>query len=219
MFGWGQKKELPKVQLSLKGIKEKSKVLFIDDEEVDLIPLLQAEGWHVEQWKDVNSLTELESGKYDLIFLDIGGVGRKFSPEEEGFRILKRIKSINPSVLIVSYSGQRFDSTKSEFWALADGNLSKSSGAIKAIELLEDLLKQKFTSTYLWNEALEILKGHGMSETDIEKVKQNIIKKEEPKKIEEKIKSLFGTESSFQIVLGTISKIVMILKYMNGSGS
>lgn len=63
MFAWCTKKELPKIQLSMKGVREKSKVLFIDDEDVDLISLLQAEGWHVEHWKKVKSLTGLESGQ------------------------------------------------------------------------------------------------------------------------------------------------------------
>lgn len=213
-------KKIPAYKLPIDVIKEKAKILFIDDEDVDLIPLLQNEKWHVEHWKDVQSLQVLESGKYDLIFLDIGGVGKLYSPDEEGFGILKRLKKVNPSVMIVSYSGQSFDASKSDFWSLSDGNLSKSSGAIKAMELMEDLLKEKFTSQALWADLKSILASNNVPDQEVDRIESLIVsgkKKDVEHSIASLLKKQISSESTTQALLGLASKIIVILKYMNGA--
>ena len=53
------------------------RVLFIDDVLVPAVESLRKQGYDVEQVTDVDSLDELCSGKYQVIFFDVRGVGEK----------------------------------------------------------------------------------------------------------------------------------------------
>lgn len=220
MFFWSKKKEQIEFKLPMKDIKERANILFIDNEEVPLIETLQLEGWHVEHWIEVKSLKELEDGKFDLIFLDIGGIGKEYCPDEEGFGILKRIKTVNPSILIVAFSGLSFDATRAEFWALADATLSKSSGAIKAIELLEELLKKKYNSKELWNDFQQLLNINGYDPKCIKEIEKIIFDSGSNKESLEKLKKALQLASlsatSFNALLNIGSKIISIIKLVNG---
>lgn len=208
--------EVVELKLPIAQIKEKANILFIDDHQVDLIETLQLEGWHVEYWSDVRSLNDLESGKFDIIFLDIGGVGKDYSPLEEGFGILSRVKKINPSVLIVAYSGQSFDASKSQFWSKADASLSKSSGAIEAIELLESLLAKKYNSKVLWDDFLDLLKQQNVSEKNVNEIQKIIFGSRDSDSVS-KLKSalslisLGASTSNSLISIG--EKIILIVKH------
>ncbi len=205
---------MPEKSLPIEEIKKQSKILFIDDEDVALISILRKENWIVDHWKDVQSLTRLESGEFDLIFLDIGGVGQQYSPEKEGFGILERIKSQNPSVLVVAYSGLEFDFSKSKFWELADGKLSKTLGAIDAIELMEGLLKEKFSGINLWKDAVTLLQEQEIPDREIKKMESELCRSKNEKTIKALLEKHIKKESKLQNILGIIAKITMILKYL-----
>jgi DNA-binding NarL/FixJ family response regulator len=180
-----------KIPLSI--IKDRAKLLFIDDQDVELLGTLQTEGWHVEHWKDVQNFRDLEEGKFDLVFLDIGGIGKKYSPDKEGFGVLERLKKVNPSLIIVAYSGQEYDPEKLDFFNLADAKLSKGSGALKAIETIEQLLSEKWTLNELWRDIEVVLTGNQVSSKSTEKLKKdlsNLMKKDG--KSESGFRSLFS---------------------------
>lgn len=210
--------EIPDHSLPLDKIKERANILFIDDQKVDLIETLQLEGWHVEYWSDVRSLSDLESGKFDIIFLDIGGIGKEYSPEDEGFGILSRVKKVNPSVLVVAYSGRTFDVTKSQFWSIADDSLSKSAGAIDAIELLEGLLCKKFNTSLLWKDLSSILSSNNVNESTVRRIKNSLLTTKVERTDQNFENSLKTLSLSSNIAKSTLSiglKILLILKYYN----
>lgn len=122
IFNWFKKESLENIQVSidLNEIRKRARILFIDDEDVPQIKILKAEGFTIEHWKDIkNNLNKIEGGDYDIIFLDIAGVGERYS-REGAIGILKDIKKCNPAVIVIAFSGQKFDIEQTKFFKLAD---------------------------------------------------------------------------------------------------
>lgn len=134
--------------LAIETIKSLSSILVIDDHEVPFLVAMQSEGWRVTHWTDVRSLRDIEQGKYDLIFLDIQGVGVALG-DDEGFGVLKRLKQTVPGLPVVAYSSKRYDATSVEFWKLADETMLKSAGAITAMDKAESLLRKCWSADRL----------------------------------------------------------------------
>ncbi|NOT78276.1 MAG: hypothetical protein HOP07_04660 [Bacteriovoracaceae bacterium] len=207
MFSMFKSSKIVELKLPMPLIKERANILFIDNEKVELIETLQLEGWHVEYWDDVKSLKDLEEGKFDIIFLDIGGVGKAYAPTEEGFGILTRLKSVNPTVCVVAYSGMSFDASKAQFWAKADASLSKSAGAIDAIELLEELLTKKYNSKVLWDDFKSILKINHATDKQIELIQNAIFIDSKNSNKLEKLKVALSTISLSASTMGSLITI------------
>jgi CheY-like chemotaxis protein len=163
-----------KDRLPMSVIKDRARLLFIDDQPVPLVDLLQAEGWRVEYWKDVKTLQRLEDGSFDLVFLDIRGVGNAYSPDDEGLELIRRIKSRNPALILIAFTGETFDAEKTRFFQLADGQLNKSSGGLKAIEMVEELLAERWTGERLWDDVKSILRESGVPETQVSELEDKV---------------------------------------------
>lgn len=206
-FSWFEKKHTPSpANIDLAFMKKNCRILFIDDHDVPLIITLKNEGWCVDYWEDVKRMSDLESGQYDLIFLDIGGVGIEYSPKEEGLGILRRLKDANPSVLVIAYSSQEYDFEKQKFYEIADAKLSKSSGALQAMSTIEELLKKKWTIEHQLENIETILLLSKVEKKQIEAIKTILITKHDTKKFDSAIKGLK--------ISGTVITIVTKIAYL-----
>lgn len=110
--------------ISLDEIKKRGRILVIDDTDFTYQQLFIRDGYTIDKWDDVEELSKLESGYYDIILLDIQGVGRNES-EEQGFGILKHIHSVNPAQIIIAYSNADWALKYQTFFDLADAKLDK----------------------------------------------------------------------------------------------
>jgi len=179
--------------LPIEVARKKAKILVIDDEPESFpCDLLRKEGYSIECWRKVESLSPLEQAAYDIIILDIAGVAGDYA-KEDGLAVLEHLKKYNPSQIIVAFSGLTFDLSKTRFWKMADDSLSKPVDAIKCKEIIDQLLREKFTIEHYWNGVTSIFHGEGVSPEEIEKIEHKVakaIKGGNSKKLMEAIESV-----------------------------
>lgn len=110
--------------------------------------LFERDGYHVERWSEVKNFPQLTDGHYDLIFLDIHGVGLNESPDEQGLGILRHIKSSNPAQLVVMYSALPQNISARDVLLMADAVLDKDESYVRYKETTDRLLQRKWSPGY-----------------------------------------------------------------------
>ncbi len=99
----------------------------------------------MDKWDDLENLNDLEAGKFDVILLDIQGVGQIYSPQQQGLGIIRHLKSHNPAQVIVAYSNADWSLKYQEFFDMADASLSKNQDYFEFRTAIDKLLKARFS--------------------------------------------------------------------------
>lgn len=99
IFGNKNKKKFLKKSLS--DLKDKTRVLMIDDEKTDLVDSLISEGWHVKYMDDLDKYTNTDLIDAHIVCVDIKGVGKKLKIKEEGLGLIRNIKEKYPEKRII----------------------------------------------------------------------------------------------------------------------
>ncbi|WP_045157649.1 response regulator [Stutzerimonas stutzeri] len=128
-------------------IKKRAKILVIDDNDFAYAPLFSRDGYTIEKWDDIESLEKLENNYFDLILLDIQGVGQNES-EEEGFGILKHIRAKSPAQIVIAFSNADWSLKYQGFFDLADRKLAKSQDYVEFKRTVDDLLIKRFNHNF-----------------------------------------------------------------------
>ncbi len=190
------------------------RILVIDDVDTEFpFDILKREGYAIDYWRDVEDLQKLESGFYDIIVLDIGGVGTELDSEQEGVGVLKHLKTANPAQIVVAYSGQSHKTDRIPFFRLADQYVPKPTNAMTWKETLDDLIQSKVTVQHYWSALRALLEKNGWSDSRIRKIEKSIFlasKRAEPDRTELLKKSL-GTADNILAVTSIVRKIMSLL--------
>ena len=112
-------------------LKEKTRVLFIDDESrKDISDYLFEEGWTARQLNDIElkAIDNKEIHDAHIICVDIKGVGSQLKKEHEGLDIAASIKNRFPQKKVIIYSSQATHNIFHEANNLVDRRIHKSSG-------------------------------------------------------------------------------------------
>lgn len=129
-------------------IVRRSRILVIDDGDFAYMPLFERDGYTIQQWPDVSDLTALESAEFDLILLDLKGVGAKES-SDEGFGILKHIRETSPSQIVIAYSNSDLSLAYQPFFRDADAVLHKTqTDYVEFKRSVDQLLDQRFSKGF-----------------------------------------------------------------------
>lgn len=155
---WVKKNKWP--VLTADDIRKHTHILVIDDEDFVYQKLFQKDGYMVDKWNDVKDLTKLESGEYDIILLDIQGVGKTISPQDQGFGILKHIHKKNPAQIVVAYSTADYSLKYQDFFRMADATLDKNADYVEFKRTVEDLLASKFSAGFYVDRILRLAGPH-----------------------------------------------------------
>jgi CheY-like chemotaxis protein len=132
-------------------IVHRSRILVIDDGDFAYMPLFERDGYTIQQWRDVDDLTALESEGFDLILLDLKGVGAKES-SDEGFGVLKHIRETSPSQIVIAYSNSDLSLAYQPFFRDADAVLHKTqTDYVEFKRKVDQLLDQRFSSGFYIN--------------------------------------------------------------------
>jgi CheY-like chemotaxis protein len=133
-------------------IVKRARLLVIDDHEFPYLAPFRDNGYQVEKWDDVEDLADLERGGFDLILLDLHGVGSEHS-KDQGLGLLKHIRHDRPAQLVVAYSAAKWDLRYQPFLKLADAVLRKSDDFYEFKEEVDRLLDQRFALGFYVNRA------------------------------------------------------------------
>jgi CheY-like chemotaxis protein len=106
-------------------IVRRTNILVVDDGDFPYMSLFKRDGYNVTKWETVKDTRQLENGDFDVILLDLFGVGLAES-EEQGFGILKHIKETNPAQLVIAYSNAEWSLDYQPFFQGADAVLHKT---------------------------------------------------------------------------------------------
>lgn len=159
MFGFGEKKTITSIVQALprEELVRRSRILVVDDEEIDLVDDLKSSRFSVDHVKDINStnIDRIDKQLYDLILLDFGKVGSHFG-DDEGLSLLKYIKRVNPSVVVLAYTSKALSSSQADFFRDADGVLSKDAGITDSMEKIEDGLRKAHSVANVWSALLTV---------------------------------------------------------------
>jgi DNA-binding response OmpR family regulator len=142
---------------SLEQVRKDASVLVIDDHEFAYQGLFERDGYHIQRWPEVVNLSQLTDSSFDVILLDLHGVGLRESPEMQGLGILRSIKAANTTQLVVAYTSQEWGAKAQTFFSLADAVLAKDDEYIEFKEKVDELLLRRYTPGYFierMNEAL-----------------------------------------------------------------
>jgi CheY-like chemotaxis protein len=142
MISLFRKKTWPDIPFS--EIKKRARLLVIDDADFAYQILFERDGYTIEKWADVTDLPKLESGFYDVILLDLQGVGREQSVEQ-GLGVLRHVRQVAPAQLIIAYSSADWSLKYQEFFDLADAVLAKSADYVDFKRTVDQLLQQRFS--------------------------------------------------------------------------
>ena len=198
-------------QLPHETLKRLARIVVVDDE-ADSFPVdaLRAQGYSIEYWPilDAERLSRLERAEFDIVVLDIQGVVPPgFSDTGNGLGVLRRIKKLNDSQVVVACSGQSYTIDTMEFYRLADSTLAKPISVLRAMETIDDLLRKHVDPTLYWAGIVKMLQANGVTDDKIatlENTVANAAKKNRRVSIDQ-IESIVGRVNT----LATVGELVM----------
>jgi hypothetical protein len=144
---WPSKKK-DYVKPTLETVVRTSKILVLDDQEFPQQTIFQRDGYNFERWPDVQNLSQLSDGRFQIILLDIQGVGLNESPTRQGLGILESIKNSNPGQAVILYSAQPQRLISHPSLSLADVVLDKSSEYVDYKKHVDQLLMSQANPGY-----------------------------------------------------------------------
>jgi hypothetical protein len=119
----------------------------------------------------------IESGAFDIVVLDIGGVAKQWSDEDaDGLAILRMIKRSNPGQYVISFSGQKAVHQLGDFWKLSDAQLKKPVVAEDCKSALDDAMRNRVNVDHYWGRIIAVLREHGADQKSIRQLEKQLVR-------------------------------------------
>lgn len=134
--------------LTIEQVRKQARVLVIDDHVFPAEKMFTRDGYHFERWPYVKNLSQLTDGHYQLILLDVQGVGLVESPDKQGLGILEHVKKTNPAQAVIVYSSEPYSVSSSRYIVLADAFLDKNSSYVEYKDEVDRLLLAQSSPGY-----------------------------------------------------------------------
>ncbi len=171
---WFQNASWPRVTHA--EIVNRARILVIDDADFPYLKLFRRDGYTVERWNRVKELKSLEEGKYDLILLDLHGVGTGES-EDHGFGLLKHLREARPAQIVVAYSNAEWSLEYQPFFRDADAVLSKRADYVEFKRAVDELLDRKFSLGFYVDRVLDVLADYDLDPRLRRRIEKAILKR------------------------------------------
>jgi len=181
-------------------IRKRARILVIDDLEFPYSQLFERDGYVIKKWDDVSNLTELEHGDYDLILLDLQGVGRAESAEE-GLGVLKHIRTRCPAQIIIAYSNADWPLKNQPFFKMADATLQKSADYVEFKEKVDELLRQRFALGFYVSRIQAELASHKQDLPALDKNSRDAILTGRPEQLGKYLRDKVGDTATVDRVI------------------
>jgi hypothetical protein len=143
-------------------IVRRARILVIDDGDFPYMKLFERDGYTIQQWREVTDLPALEAGEYDLILLDLLGVGQAESGDE-GFGLLKHVRATSPAQIVIAYSNADLSLEYQPFFRDADAVLHKSkTDYVEFKRTVDRLLDDRFSLGFYLDRVASALGEHSV---------------------------------------------------------
>lgn len=136
-------------------VLRRSRLLVVDDQEFPYLELFRADGYAIDKWDDIDDLPSIEQGNFDLVLIDLQGVGTKIS-EDQGLGVLKYLRENFPTVITIAYSNADWRLKYQSFFESADAALDKSADYLAFKERVRSLLLRRTDFDFYVERANEI---------------------------------------------------------------
>lgn len=164
---------------TLQQIVDRARILVIDDQPFPYAQLFRKAGYQLTKWRDVTNLSEIEQGRFDIVLLDLQGVGKKLS-QDQGLGVLRHIKEVRPSQVVVAYSNADWPVKYQPFFDQADAVLPKSADFVDFKKLVDDLLQEHFSVGFHLSAIEAELERHGVSDRRTMRAATRAVAKKDP---------------------------------------
>lgn len=191
-------------ELPLDEIRKRSRLLVIDDLEFYYLDLFKKDGYQIEKWDDIEDLTKLESGYFDIILLDLQGVGRKQS-QDQGFGILKHCRKVCPTQIIIAYSNADWPVKYQDFFIMADAVLPKQKDYVDFKRTVDDLLQARFSLGFYVDRISKLLSPHISDLTKAQSLSRIAILQKSPADLENYLIKNVEHKETIKMVLQIVS--------------
>jgi DNA-binding response OmpR family regulator len=196
-------------ELSLEEIKKRARLLVVDDNEFPYKELFDRDEYNIDKWDDIENLSKLENGYYDIILLDIQGVGKSHS-EEQGFGILKHLRATTPAQIVIAYSNADWSLKYQDFFDLADSRLDKRADYVEFKRNVDKLLSDRFSLGFYVGRIENILSGSGLDGDDLKIILEKHIKKRNVGKLSRYLHTNVADKEKVQIALSVVQTAIAI---------
>jgi hypothetical protein len=130
-------------------VKFKARIVVVDDEEAPLIEKLQGDGYNITKSADIVEIDSFMRKKYDVLVLDIQGVGKNIAGKKEGWGILNYLKQEYPHLVIIVFTGADWSITKVKEQAdMADFVIGKDLEYLDFKTKLDVAIKKAFSPKF-----------------------------------------------------------------------
>lgn len=175
-------------------LRERVKVLIVDDEPFDIVQILRDAKYDVYYKKDITYAIEAEA--FDIIIIDIVGVAPALQSGMEGFAIAEEIKTRYPAKQVWCYSGKTINSAVASRLKHIDGYFNKDIDIDQWREKLDGIIEKYCSDDYQIDVLRSQLKKYGVSESDINLIIKEYENNHEAKNFNSVIEQITGVLTS-----------------------
>ncbi len=127
-------------------IKFKARIALVDDEEITYVNRLKQDGYNIADFHDIENIDEFIRKKYDVVILDIQGIGKHIAENTEGWGILKYLKTECPNIVVLIFTGADWSITKYKAQAdLADDFIGKDLEFLDFKSKIDSAIRKAFS--------------------------------------------------------------------------
>ena len=121
--------------------KSDVRILFIDDQQFDIVQYLKGQGWkNTSRIPDAKTLDDPSIRQADIIFVDINGVGLKLRLRKQGRDLAVKIKRTYPEKKVILYSNEEKHDIFDKDIDILDDRISKKVDPYQFVEIVNKLM-------------------------------------------------------------------------------
>jgi len=189
--------------MPLDEIRKRARLLVIDDEDFIYKELFTRDGYIIEKWDDVEDLSKLEQNFFDVILLDVQGVGRKLSADQ-GLGILQHIRKTAPTQVVIAFSNADYSLKYQDFFSMADAVLAKGADYVEFKRTVDQLLQQRFSLGFYVGKVASVVGGRVDDPDRLEKETRKAILKNKPKDLMAYLADKVNDPKTLELATGII---------------
>lgn len=186
-------------------LRSRVHIIVIDDKGFIYEEVLRNHGFSIKVLNDIQDIKAVES--YPVVICDIRDVGKSFGSKYEGAHVIAEIKKHYPNKVLIACSGEQFDASFNQYFALCDASVKKDIESEKWVETLDNAIATYLNPVSQWKKLRDYLINLDVPTVRIAKLEDHyvtaILTKKKPFQDEKKLIDL--PQDAKNILLGIAS--------------